>query len=81
MPASPLVRIMAAPSEIRLSASPKSRAPHTNGTVNRCLSMWLSSSAVVSTGMLNTTLWIVMLAFACVRARERVMRRERSERG
>ena len=30
-PASPLVRIMAAPSPMRRSASPRSRAPHTNG--------------------------------------------------
>ena len=32
-PASPLVRIMAAPSAIRRSASPRLRAPHTNGTL------------------------------------------------
>ena len=29
----PFVRIMAAPSPIRLNASPKLRAPHTNGTL------------------------------------------------
>ena len=49
VPASPLVRIMAAPSPIRRSASPRSRQPHTNGTRNSCLSMWCSSSAGVST--------------------------------
>src|SRR6202163_3133421 len=32
VPASPLVRIMAAPSPIRLYASPRPRAPHTTGT-------------------------------------------------
>ena len=40
VPASPLVRIIAAPSPIRRSASPRSRAPQTNGTVNACLSTW-----------------------------------------
>ena len=40
VPASPLERIIAAPSEIRRSASPRSVAPHTNGTVNAHLSMW-----------------------------------------
>ena len=34
VPASPLVRIMAAPSLMRRSASPRSRAPHTKGTLN-----------------------------------------------
>ena len=34
VPASPLVRIMAAPSAMRRSASPRSRQPHTNGTLN-----------------------------------------------
>ncbi len=42
VPASPLERIMAAPSVIRRSASPRLVAPHTNGTVNRHLSMWLA---------------------------------------
>jgi hypothetical protein len=32
LPASPLLRIIAAPSAMRRSASPRSRAPHTNGT-------------------------------------------------
>ena len=49
LPASPLLRIIAAPSAIRRSASPKSRAPHTNGVVNACLSTWYLSSAGVST--------------------------------
>src|SRR5437867_2053975 len=48
-PASPLVRIMAAPSPMRRSASPRSRQPHTNGTRNANLSMWKCSSAGVST--------------------------------
>src|SRR5271157_2935812 len=51
LPASPLVRIMAAPSEIRRSASPRSRAPHTNGERKACLSTWCSSSAGVSTSL------------------------------
>ena len=34
VPASPLVRIIAAPSPMRRSASPRSRQPHTNGTSN-----------------------------------------------
>ena len=49
VPASPFVRIIAAPSAMRRSASPRFRAPHTNGTVNAHLSMWNSSSAGVST--------------------------------
>ena len=49
VPASPLVRIIAAPSPIRRSASPRSVAPHTNGTLNAHLSMWFASSAGVST--------------------------------
>ena len=44
-----LVRIMAAPSAILLSASPRSRQPHTNGTLKLCLLMWCMSSAGVST--------------------------------
>ena len=39
VPASPLVRIMAAPSEIRRNASPRSRQPQTKGTLNLCLLM------------------------------------------
>src|SRR5262245_50657082 len=38
-PASPLVRIRAAPSPMRRSASPRSRAPHTNGIRKANLSM------------------------------------------
>jgi hypothetical protein len=49
VPASPFVRIIAAPSAIRRSASPRLRQPQTNGTVNAHLSMWNSSSAGVST--------------------------------
>src|SRR5262249_29915536 len=48
-PASPFVLIIAAPSPIRRSASPRSRAPHTNGTLNANLSTWKCSSAGVST--------------------------------
>ena len=40
VPASPFERIMAAPSVIRRSASPRFVAPQTNGTVNFHLSMW-----------------------------------------
>ena len=40
VPASPLERIIAAPSVMRRSASPRLVAPHTNGTVNFHLSMW-----------------------------------------
>ena len=49
VPASPLVRIIAAPSATRRRASPRLVAPHTNGTVNARLSTWLASSAGVST--------------------------------
>ena len=49
VPASPLERIIAAPSAIRRSASPRLVAPQTNGTVNFHLSMWCASSAGVST--------------------------------
>ncbi|SKY44550.1 Uncharacterised protein [Mycobacteroides abscessus subsp. abscessus] len=42
VPASPLERIIAAPSVMRRSASPRLVAPHTNGTVNANLSMWLA---------------------------------------
>ena len=42
VPASPLERIIAAPSVMRRSASPRFVAPHTNGTVNAHLSMWLA---------------------------------------
>src|SRR5690606_33067415 len=44
-------RIMAAPSPMRRRASPRSRAPHTKGTRNGCLSMWYRSSAGVSTSL------------------------------
>ena len=43
------VRIMAAPSAMRLKASPRSRQPHTNGTLKLCLLMWCMSSAGVKT--------------------------------
>ena len=49
VPASPLERIIAAPSPIRRSASPRWVAPHTNGILKPHLSMWLASSAGVST--------------------------------
>ncbi len=42
VPASPLDRIIAAPSVMRRSASPRLVAPHTNGTVKAHLSMWFS---------------------------------------
>src|SRR5437867_1944792 len=48
-PASPLVRIIAAPSPMRRSASPRSRQPQTKGMRNANLSMWKCSSAGVST--------------------------------
>ena len=38
VPASPFVRIIAAPSAMRRSASPRFVAPQTNGTVNLHLS-------------------------------------------
>ncbi|CNV01341.1 Uncharacterised protein [Mycobacterium tuberculosis] len=40
VPASPLDRIMAAPSLMRLNASPRLVAPHTKGTVKFHLSIW-----------------------------------------
>ena len=40
VPASPLERIMAAPSEMRRKASPRLVAPQTKGTENAHLSMW-----------------------------------------
>ena len=49
VPASPLERIMAAPSAMRRRASPMLVAPHTKGTVNAHLSMWYASSAGVRT--------------------------------
>ncbi len=49
VPASPLERIIAAPSPMRRSASPRFVAPQTNGTLNGHLSMWLASSAGVRT--------------------------------
>ena len=51
VPASPFVRIMAAPSPIRRKASPKFRQPHTNGTLKAVLSTWYKSSAGVSTSL------------------------------
>ncbi len=49
VPASPLDLIIAAPSVIRRSASPRLVAPHTNGTVKSHLFTWCASSAGVST--------------------------------
>ena len=49
VPASPLERIIAAPSPSRRSASPRFVAPQTKGTSKANLSMWLLSSAGVST--------------------------------
>ena len=49
VPASPLVRIIAAPSAIRRSASPRFVQPQTNGILKACLLMWNFSSAGVST--------------------------------
>ncbi len=54
VPASPFERIIAAPSAMRRSASPRLVAPHTNGTVNAHLSMWCASSAGVSTSDSST---------------------------
>ena len=51
VPASPLVRIIAAPSSILLKPSPRLRAPHTNGMVNFFLSTWNCSSAGVKTSL------------------------------
>ena len=50
-PASPLVRIMAAPSAMRRRASPRLRQPQTKGTRKSFLSTWFSSSAGVSTSL------------------------------
>ena len=49
VPASPFVRIIAAPSAIRRSASPRLVAPQTNGISNAHLSTWCATSAGVST--------------------------------
>ena len=49
VPASPLERIIAAPSPIRRSASPRLVAPQTKGMSKASLSMWLCSSAGVRT--------------------------------
>src|SRR5215216_2323815 len=54
VPASPFERIIAAPSAIRRSASPRLVAPHTNGTLKAHLSMWCASSAGVSTSDSST---------------------------
>ena len=54
VPASPFERIIAAPSLMRRSASPRLVAPHTNGTVNVHLSMWWASSAGLSTSDSST---------------------------
>ena len=49
MPASPLVRIIAAPSATLLTASPRLVHPHTNGTVKLFFAMWKKGSAGVNT--------------------------------
>ena len=54
VPASPFERIIAAPSPMRRSASPRFVAPHTNGTLKPHLSMWCASSAGVSTSDSST---------------------------
>ena len=54
VPASPFERIIAAPSPMRRRASPRLVAPQTNGTLNAHLSMWLLSSAGVSTSDSST---------------------------
>ena len=54
VPASPFVLIIAAPSFMRRSASPRFLHPHTNGILNFFLSMWCSSSAGVSTSDSST---------------------------
>ena len=54
VPASPFVRIIAAPSAIRRSASPRFVAPHTNGIVNCHLSTWCWTSAGVRTSDSST---------------------------
>src|SRR4051794_1026081 len=54
VPASPLERIIAAPSAMRRSASPRLVAPQTNGTLNAHLSMRCASSAGVSTSDSST---------------------------
>ena len=51
LPASPLVLIKAAPSAIRLNASPRFRQPQTNGTLKSCFQTWLCSSAGVRTSL------------------------------
>jgi hypothetical protein len=51
VPASPFVRIIAAPSAMRRSASPRLRQPQTKGTVKLHLSMWWTSSAGVRTSL------------------------------
>ena len=49
VPASPLERIIAAPSPSRRRASPRLVAPQTKGTSKASFSMWLRSSAGVRT--------------------------------
>jgi hypothetical protein len=49
VPASPFVRIIAAPSAIRRRASPRLVAPQTNGALKAHLSTWCATSAGVST--------------------------------
>src|SRR3990170_2032101 len=49
VPASPFVRIIAAPSQMRRTASPRFRHPHTNGTWKSFLFTWKNGSAGVRT--------------------------------
>ena len=49
VPASPLVRIIAAPSLILRSASPRLRQPQTKGVSKSCFSTWWAWSAGVRT--------------------------------
>ena len=54
VPASPLERIRAAPSEMRRRASPRLVAPQTKGVVKAHLSTWWASSAGVRTSDSST---------------------------
>jgi hypothetical protein len=51
VPASPLVRSIAAPSAMRRNASPRHLQPQTKGAANLCLFVWWQSSAMVSTSL------------------------------
>ncbi len=66
VPASPLVRIMAAPSAMRRRASPRLRAPQTKGVVKACLSMWCASSAGVRTSLSSMIIDAQLLQNLCL---------------